>query len=224
MRTTRIVVSPLLMDLADDDVRLAVEAALCALALRTGVPVETVDALTAAGLEEWFEAFRTVQQAEAWAEHRAFVAVHGESLDPAVAARFRAGERIDSAQEAGARAVLAGARTTLVGLLPPGTVLALPSSSTPALRRDADAAEVDAARAGTLRLTCVAGAGGLPALSVPTGRVGTLPVGLCLAAGPGQDRSLLALLGQTPGPAAPLSSLSPLSSVPAPAPAPEALA
>ncbi|MEP7764768.1 amidase [Sanguibacter sp. 25GB23B1] len=199
---SRIVVSPVLMALADPDVRLAVEAALLALSVRTGVPVEVVDTLTGAALEAWFEAFRTVQQAEAWSEHHAFVAAHGDSLEPAVAARFRAGQDITTAQEAAARGVLAEARAALVDLLPPGTVLALPSSSTPALRRDAGAAEIDTARAGTLRLTCVAGTGGLPALSVPTGRVGTLPVGLCLTAGPGQDRSLLALLTGPPAPPA----------------------
>lgn len=190
----RLVVAPVLMALARPDVRLAVEAALLALALRTGTTVETVDTLTASALESFFGAFRTVQQAEAWAEHHTFVETHGSSLEPAVAARFRAGGDITAAEEADARAVLADARSLLVDLLPPGTVLALPSSSTPALRRDASAAEIDAARAGTLRLTCVAGSGGLPAVSVPTGRVGTLPVGLCLAAAPGQDRSLLAFL------------------------------
>lgn len=201
--TSRIVVSPVLLALADPDVRQAVEAALLALSVRTGVPVETDRTVTGTALESWFEAFRTVQQAEAWAEHSAFVGTHGDSLEPAVAARFRAGQSITEDEEAAARGVLAGARAALVDLLPPGTVLALPSSSTPALRRDASAAEIDAARAGTLRLTCVAGAGGLPALSVPTGRVGTLPVGLCLAAGPGQDRSLLALLTGPPTPTSP---------------------
>ncbi|SDB84680.1 Asp-tRNAAsn/Glu-tRNAGln amidotransferase A subunit [Sanguibacter gelidistatuariae] len=191
---TRIAVVPALMDLAEPAVQKAVEAALLALALRSEATVETVTEIGPGALEAWFTAFRTVQQAEGWAVHGAFVASHPGAFEPAVEARFHAGAQITAAEHEAASAVLEQARATLRALVPPGTVLALPSTSSPAPRVDAGAVEIDFTRAATLRLTCLASLAGLPALSVPTPRVGTAPVGLCLVGGPGQDRTLVELV------------------------------
>lgn len=189
----RLVVVPALLELAEPDVRLAVEAALLALSVRTGLPVETVGEIGPGALESWFTAFRTLQQAEAWATHGAFVQAHPGAFEPAVEERFLAGSAVSEDAVARAGDTITHARATLARLLPPGTVLALPSTSSVAPRTDAGPAEIDLTRASTLRLTCLASLGGLPALSVPTPRVGTLPVGLCLVAAPGQDRTLVDL-------------------------------
>jgi amidase len=189
----RLVVVPALLELAEPDVRLAVEAALLALSVRTGVPVETVGEIGPSALESWFTAFRTLQQAEAWETHGAFVQAHRGAFEPAVEERFLAGSAVTEAEAARARTTIGQARAALARLLPPGTVLALPSTSSVAPRTDAGPAEIDLTRSRTLRLTCLASLGGLPALSVPTPRAGTLPVGLCLVAAPGQDRTLVDL-------------------------------
>ena len=191
--TRELVVAPMLLELAAPGTRLAVEAALRALALHLDVPVRAVE-LDRAALESWFTAFRTVQTAEAWRTHGEFVAAHPGEFEPAVEARFRSGAEVGDKQEQAARSVLASARDELRAMLPPGVVLALPTSSSPAPAIDTDAATIDAIRGATLRLTCLASLAGLPALSLPTARVGTLPAGLCLAGGPGADRSLLALI------------------------------
>lgn len=189
----RLVVVPALLELAEPDVRLAVEAGLLALSMRTGIPVETAGEVGPGALESWFAAFRTLQQAEAWETHGAFVQAHPGAFEPAVEERFLAGSAVTETDVARARATITQARTTLARLLPHGTVLALPSTSSVAPRTDAGPAEIDLTRAATLRLTCLASLGGLPALSVPTPRVGSLPVGLCLVAAPGQDRTLVDL-------------------------------
>jgi Asp-tRNA(Asn)/Glu-tRNA(Gln) amidotransferase A subunit family amidase len=189
--TRELLVAPTLMELAAPDTRLAVEAALRALALRLDLAVREVD-VDPAALEEWFLAFRKVQSAEAWRIHGEFVAAHPGEFEPAVEARFRSGAEVSDVEAA--RSILAAARSQLHELLPPGVVLALPSSASPAPPVDADAATIDTIRAGTLRLTCLASLAGLPALSIPTARVGTLPAGLCLVGGPEADRSLLALI------------------------------
>jgi amidase len=196
--TRELLVAPTLLELARPDTRLAVEAALRALALRLDLPVRRIE-VDRDAVENWFIAFRQVQSAEAWRVHGDFVAAHPGEFEPAVEARFRSGAEVDAVQEKAAREVLATARTRLHELLPPGAVLALPSSSSPALPIDADAATIDEIRGATLRLTCLASLAGLPAVSIPTARVGTLPAGLCLAGAPGTDRSLLALI--TPEPA-----------------------
>jgi amidase len=195
--TRELLVAPTLLELAQPDTRLAVEAALRALALRLDLPVRQVE-LDRDALEDWFIAFRQVQSAEAWRVHGDFVTAHPGEFEPAVEARFRSGAEVDAVQEKTARDVLATARARLHELLPTGVVLALPSSSSPALPIDADAATIDEIRGATLRLTCLASLAGLPALSIPTARVGTLPAGLCLAAGPGADRALLALITPEP--------------------------
>ena len=190
-----LLVAPTLMGLATPDTRLAVEAALRALALRRGLPVRVVE-LDPAALETWFTAFRTVQAAEAWREHGDFVAAHPGEFEAAIEARFRAGAEIGDAQEDVARGTLEKARAQLHELLAPDAVLALPTSASPAPPIDADAAAIDTIRGATLRLTCLASLAGLPALSIPAARVGTLPAGLCLAGRPGSDRSLLALINE----------------------------
>ncbi len=193
--TETIVVVDELMGLAEPDARLATEAALRALALRAGARVEAAD-LDPELLASWFAAFRTVQQAQAWATHRSFVQGHGDRLDAAVAARFRAGAEVDDELRESATEVLAAARDALVGALPDGVLLALPSTSSTAPPVGAKAAVVESTRAATLRLTCLASLAGLPQVSIPAARVGTLPLGLGLVGGPGADRSLLALLTQ----------------------------
>lgn len=188
-----LLVSPALMELAEPDARLAVEAALRVLAQRLDLPVRTVD-LDPAGVERWFAAFRAVQLAEAWHTHGDFVTAHPGAFEPAVEDRFHSGAQVSSEQEQAARAVLTRARAELLELLPAGVVLAMPSASSGAPPNNADAATVEAYRAGTLRLTCPASLAGLPALGLPLATVGTLPIGVCLVGAPGTDRSLLAMV------------------------------
>ena len=67
----------------------------------------------------------------------------------------------------------------------------LPSAPTVAPELGADLGEV---RAATLRLTCVAGLGGLPAVSVPLTTSDGLPCGVCLVGPPRRDLDLLDLV------------------------------
>ena len=46
-------------------------------------------------------------------------------------------------------------------------------------------------RNATMRLTCLAGLAGLPAVSLPVRTAAGLPAGVCLVAAPGRDRDLL---------------------------------
>ncbi|WP_432564955.1 AtzH-like domain-containing protein [Kineococcus sp. SYSU DK003] len=189
-----------LLDLADEPTRLAVEAGLTALAVQTGLPVRDLeDDFTAGQAAEWTDAFRTVQAAEAWATDGAFVEANPGALSPSVEARFRAGADLDPGTVARARETVDLTRRRLQTVLRQG-FLALPSTATPAPRTDATAAEFEAARGRTLQLSTLASQAGVPALGLPWGRVGELPVGLCLLAPRGADRSLLALLAEVAPP------------------------
>jgi Asp-tRNA(Asn)/Glu-tRNA(Gln) amidotransferase A subunit family amidase len=151
-------------------------------------PIES-GALPESLLERWFAAFRTVQGAEAWQSHGAWIAGHPGALGADVAARFALGAQVGPDEVAAARAVVAQAREWLRDLLE-DSVLAMPAASGPAPARTATAARVEADRAATLRMTCLAGLCGAPAVSLP---LLPGPVGLCLVGPPGTDSGLLQL-------------------------------
>ncbi|WP_433502333.1 AtzH-like domain-containing protein [Pseudonocardia halophobica] len=171
-------------------------AALVAEGLLPGA--EVVD-LAAETLEEWFAAFRTVQAFEAWAAHGEWITAHPGALGVDVGGRFAAAAAVTVAGADAARATVAEARARLREVLD-GAVLVLPSSAGGAPARDASAAEVEAERAGTLRMTCLAGLAGAPAVSVPLLRTADgRPAGLCLVGGPGTDLDLLRLAATLEG-------------------------
>ena len=122
--------------------------------------------------------FRTMQAAEAWQVHGAWVLRHPGCLGPEIAARFAYAASVTTDQHRGAIAGLERIRASLDAALA-GRALLLPSTATTAPRLDADAELIDHVRTCTLRLTCLAG-DGYPALSVPALRVDGIPAGLCL--------------------------------------------
>jgi Asp-tRNA(Asn)/Glu-tRNA(Gln) amidotransferase A subunit family amidase len=130
-------------------------------------------------IDALFETFRTVQGAEAWATHGDWIEAHPGALGADIAARFAWASTISSSQEAQARVDLAAARLSIEKALD-GRILLLPSASSIAPSTTADAAAIETTRASTLRLTCIAGISGRPALSVPALTVDGAPVGLCV--------------------------------------------
>jgi amidase len=186
-RTVRL---PRIEALARDDLEFgaAIDRLVAAGALP---PVESVD-LPDELLERWFAAFRTVQGYEAWQADGAWIEAHPGSLGADIAARFAVAARITDAEQAAARGVVAAARHEITEWLA-DSVLVIPAASGPAPARTAPAAEIEEHRAGTLRMTCLAGLSGAPAVSVPLLRSGSYPVGLCLISTPGTDRGLLEL-------------------------------
>ncbi|WP_028049655.1 AtzH-like domain-containing protein [Cellulomonas sp. URHD0024] len=142
-------------------------------------------------LDGWYEAFRVVQAAEAWRTHGQWITEHPDAVGPGVRARFEVAATVTADQEAQGRERLAR-YAEVVRSLVADAVLALPSAPGPAPARGPMADDV---RAGTLRMTALAGIGGLPALSVPALRVegplGLAPVGVCLVGPRGSDLSLV---------------------------------
>jgi len=144
------------------------------------------------------ELFRVVQAAEAWRSHGRWIEAHPGVLSPDVAARFAVGAGVDAEQEQEARVGLAEARRALDAVLG-DAVLLLPSASSAAPRLDASPEEVDRVRGATLRLTCLAGITGRPAVSAPLLRVAGGPVGLCLVGPRGSDLALVDLAASLVG-------------------------
>jgi Asp-tRNA(Asn)/Glu-tRNA(Gln) amidotransferase A subunit family amidase len=140
--------------------------------------------------KEAFAAFRTVQAAEAWRTNSPWLRDHPGVLGPDVAARFAWAATVTADDEQGARKALAEIRARFEAELE-DSILLLPATPTPAPSNDADAASLDATRAATIALTCLAAITGRPALSAPLLDVGGLPVGLSLLGPRGTDLALI---------------------------------
>ncbi|MDQ0777502.1 amidase [Streptomyces aurantiacus] len=155
-------------------------------------PFDSVD-LERPVLESWFAAFRTVQAWEAWQAHGEWITAHPGALGADVAGRFAQAAEVTERQWQQAREVVAEAREQVRSWLT-GTVLVIPSASGPAPGRTATGERIEAERAATLRMTCLAGLAGAPALSLPLLRLADgRPAGVCLLGAPGTDHALLTL-------------------------------
>jgi amidase len=155
-------------------------------------PLEEVT-IAADGFDPWRAAFRTIQGREIWAIYGDWIEQHKPTLGPGIAERMAYAATVTAADEAPARGIAQQARRHLRGLLPPGTVVALPTVPSIAPRLAASAAELDSFRSRTMALTSMAGLGGLPQVSLPAALVDGCPVGLSLVGAPGADETLLDL-------------------------------
>lgn len=180
------------------DPTLAAQAEPDVLAAFTEFVGDRFDSVALGDPDEFFRTFRTVQQAEAWRTHGAWIHAHPGALGEDVAARFALAAAVTPEQEASARADLARLRSKLDELLG-DRVLLVPSASSVAPSVVADAAHIERTRQGTLRMTAVAGLTGRPALSVPllsvpqAGSLLPAPVGLCLVGPRHSELALIAL-------------------------------
>jgi amidase len=144
-------------------------------------------------LDIWREAVRVIQAHEIWQVYGRFVEDKKPKFGPGVAERMQIAARITKEQADAQRKVHAAARERIRGLLKPGTVMAMPSAPCIAPRIDTPAADQESYRIRVMRLTCTAGLGGVPQVSIPVGTVDGCPVGLSLLGWAGGDEALLDL-------------------------------
>jgi amidase len=145
------------------------------------------------GFDHWREAFRVVQAHETWASYGDFVTRAKPAIGPGVKERIAFAATVTPAQADASRQVLAPARAHIRALVPPGTVMVLPTAPCIAPRHDIAGEEAESFRARVMRLTCMAGIGGLPQINIPIGTVAGCPAGLSFVAWPGGDEALLDL-------------------------------
>ena len=166
-------------------------------------PASTVT-LAPEGLSDWFATFRDLQYAEIWEAHGEWVRAVRPTFGPQVGSRMALVESACGSPDPAAQARHASflatrqrerqrVRAHLDALLPPGTVLLLPTMPDVAPLCGASPADTVTFRERALGLLCAAGLGGLPQLSIPIATVHGCPVGLSLLGGRGTDVWLLAL-------------------------------
>lgn len=144
------------------------------------------------GLERARSAYTTMQAVEAWRAHAEWIAAASPEFGPGVAARFAKAAALTEGDLDGATRHRERVADLLGERLGNGAALALPSAPGPAPTLDHGTSGRDALdREAIVRLTSPAGLSRAPALALPAGDVGGLPIGLQLVASPGGDETLL---------------------------------
>ncbi len=145
------------------------------------------------GLSVWARAQRTLQPYEAWLTFKPWLERDNPRLAFSVARGLVAGSRIPDSERAWASLMRQEARARMAYLLPPGTILCLPTTPFPAPRKGLSLPVLDPLRD---RITCLCAHGGLtgvPQVSLPGASVDGLPVGLSIVGGRGADAALIAV-------------------------------
>ena len=191
---TRWLVAADAFDAARPDVAAALYAAVAP--VKDGIqallsPPTEVSAFGAAGAAAARDAFRFAQASEIAASIAPWVAAARPVLKPDIAERVRwAATEVSGAAASAAAATRREFSNRLDALLATDGALFLPTAPTPAPTPE----EAEAARAGVLELTCVAGLARLPQLTLPVmASVDGAPVGLSVIGPRGSDEALLEL-------------------------------
>lgn len=145
------------------------------------------------GLARWFETFRTLQGAEIWATHGAWITEVRPTFGPRIAPRFASVATIAADAVAHAAAHRARIVPQLDALLGDDGLLVLPTVPDIAPPLDEPAETAVPARERALALLCIAGLGGLPQLTMPVATLDGCPLGLSFIGPRGSDERLVAL-------------------------------
>lgn len=151
---------------------------------------ETI-AISREGLEEWMRIFKLLQGVDIWRTHGAWIEQARPRFGPGVAERFEWTRTLSEADSGREREAMAAIRERLADLLGGETVLAIPTATGPAPLRNTPPDRMELRRTRTQQLSCIAGLGGIPQITLPWAEADGCPVGLSLLAGPGQDMTLL---------------------------------
>ena len=151
------------------------------------------DLLAPPGLSVWARAQRTLQLHEAWLTFKDWIDRENPRMAWSVARGLAVAGAIPEAERQWAWLMRAEARSRLAWLLPPGTILCLPTTPFPAPRKGLPLGTLEPLRA---RITCLAAHGGLtgaPQVTLPGAHVDGLPVGLSILGARGSDAALVAV-------------------------------
>ncbi|HUF92489.1 MAG TPA: amidase family protein, partial [Candidatus Limnocylindria bacterium] len=151
------------------------------------------DVLAPPGLSAWARAQRTLQPYEAWLTFKTWIERDNPRLQYSVARALALASAIPESERQWAALVREEARARLRWLLPPGTILCMPTTPFPAPPRGLPLTTVEPLRA---RIHCLASHGGLagmPQVTLPGAHAGGLPVGLSIVGARDSDAMLVAV-------------------------------
>ena len=153
----------------------------------------TEDLLAPPGLSTWARAQRTLQPFEAWLTFKDWMERTNPRMQFSVARNLALASLIPETERQWAAMMREEARGRLRYLLPPGTILCMPTTPFPAPKRGLPLSQTGALQ---LRISCLCSHGGLaghPQVSIPGAEVNGLPIGLSIVGARGTDASLIAV-------------------------------
>ncbi|WP_203076447.1 amidase [Falsiroseomonas ponticola] len=159
--------------------------------LKRLVPEWREEAMAPQGLTTWSRAQRTLQPVEAWQTFRPWVERDNPRFAFGVARGLVMASLTPEAELGWAALVRREARGRLRHLLPPGTILAMPTTPFAAPKAGLPLPELDGIRAAINVLCAHGGLAGHPQVSIPGATVDGRPIGLSLLAARGADAMLV---------------------------------
>jgi amidase len=176
---------------ADPDVASALEPMVERLASLIGERRERI--LAPQGLSVWQAAQRCLQSSEAWQTLQSWIDTHNPRFAFSVARGMVQASMFTDNERTRAALMREEARGRLRMLLPPGTILCLPTTPFPAPKRGLAISDLTFPRERISALTCVGGLTGSPQVNLPGAMVGGAPVGLSIIGARGSDLELAAV-------------------------------
>jgi amidase len=170
-------------------VKKAFEAAVARVTAVLGEPRNVT--VSDEGLPQWFQIFRKLQGAEAWAQHGAWIRRVKPVFGPGVRERFEWAATITAQDVAPLKVQRETITLRMAELLRDNAVLVLPTVHTIAPLRETPVAALDDFRGRAMSLLCIAGLARLPQISLPLAQFNGCPLGLSLVAARGNDALLL---------------------------------
>jgi amidase len=159
--------------------------------LKRVIPEWREEVMAPPGLVTWGRAQRTLQPVEAWETFRPWIERDNPRFAFSVARGLVLGAATPEAERGWAALTRQEVRGRLRHLLPPGTVLAMPTTPFPAPRAGLPLAELTPIRDQILCLCALGGLAGHPQVSIPGATVDGRPVGLSLLAAREADALLV---------------------------------
>ncbi len=145
------------------------------------------------GIVQWARAQRTLQPSEAWLTFKDWVEEMNPRFAYSVARNIFTGSQIPETERQWANLVRTEVRGRMRHLLPPGTIMCLPTTPFPAPKRGEKLAAASMQRDRILCLCAHGGLAGMPQVNLPGSLVEGLPVGLSIIGGRGTDATLVAV-------------------------------
>jgi amidase len=189
-RITQLLVAEDMLEMCDPGVAEVLTAATSRVSralLRTPEPIRFWGLGQA---EEWPDTFRTLQRADAWRTHRAWIRREQPQFGDTAARRWAEASRVADGAVRDAERTAALLTERVWELLSGGAVMVVPTTPGPAPLLDADPSETDEHRRRLMTFTVVAPLARAPQISLPLADLDGMPIGLGLMAGPGADELL----------------------------------
>ena len=187
----RLVVASDAFALADPETAAALEPMVARLRALVGKGRE--EAMAPPGLAAWARAQRTLQPYEAWLTFQEWIDRTNPRFQFSVARNLALAPTIPASERAWASLVRQEAGGRMRQLLPPGTILCLPTTPFPAPLCSQPISVLEPLRDRITALCSHGGLTGVPQISIPGATVEGVPVGLSIIGARGSDATLVAV-------------------------------